>query len=149
MKIEELGDILKEANTKLEQVQKGLNDYLESKRKLFPRFYFLSNDELLEILSETKEPLRVQPHLKKCFEGINALEFDEEKKISAMYSAEGEQIPFTRIIDPIAARGNVEVWLCEVEEVMIKSVKEAVEKSLQDYPKKPRDKCKFVEIYFV
>jgi dynein heavy chain len=43
--------------------------------------------------------------LKKCFEGIAALEFDEEKKIHAMYSSEGEPVPFTRIIDPIASKG--------------------------------------------
>lgn len=129
------GDILKECFIKLERVQKGLNSYLESKRTLFPRFYFLSNDELLEILSETKEPLRVQPHLKKCFEGIAALEFDEEKKIHGMYSAEGELVPFTRIIDPIASKGQVENWLCQVEEVMLKSVKDIVEKSLLDYSK--------------
>ena len=128
-------DTLKTCQNTLDKVQKGLNDYLEGKRAAFPRFYFLSNDELLEILSETKDPTRVQPHLKKCFEGIQKLKFDESKKVLGMYSSEGEYVNYITIVDTNAANGNVDQWLLWTEGSMIESVKDVTTKAFQDYTK--------------
>ena len=48
-----------EANTKLELVRKGLAGYLDAKRNAFPRFNFISDAELLEILANTTDPQRM------------------------------------------------------------------------------------------
>merc|ERR1712185_810304 len=114
-------DKFREWNKLLDMVQKGLSDYLETKRAGFSRFYFLSDGDLLEILSETKDPKNVQPHLKKCFEGIKSLDFRDDLIITGMNSAEKEKVPFhiasgDHFVDPKGK--NIEEWMVEIEERM-------------------------------
>jgi len=86
---------------------------------LFPRFYFLSNDELLEILGKSNDMEVVQKNMKKCFDGIHRLMQLENspKTIMGMISPEGEQVAFNKSVN---ARGKeLENWLQEVQTNMI------------------------------
>lgn len=66
-------------SAKLEEIQKALDIYLETKRQIFPRFYFLSNDDVLEILGQSQNPDAIQPHLKKCFDNIRSLSIQQAR----------------------------------------------------------------------
>ncbi|XP_076584320.1 dynein axonemal heavy chain 6 [Chaetodon auriga] len=145
-------------NALLEEIQKCLEAYLESKRVIFPRFYFLSNDELLKILAQTRNPQAVQPHLRKCFDAITRLEFallheqsadatgtaldagEQEalysKNILNMVSPEGEKVGLTK---GLKAQGNVEDWLCKVEEAMFSSLRRLSKAAIADYQVKSRE----------
>nr|XP_046243361.1 dynein axonemal heavy chain 10 [Scatophagus argus] len=98
----------------LESCQKSLNDYLDSKRKAFPRFFFISDDELLSILGSS-DPACIQEHMIKMYDNIASLRFDVESNgesvAGAMVSAEGEVMELKK---PITVEGRVEVWMTSV-----------------------------------
>jgi dynein heavy chain 2 len=73
-----LKDTLETILTQLDMCQKALNDFLEQKRSIFSRFYFIGDDDLLEILGQAKNPVVIQSHLKKLFAGIYKVEFDQK-----------------------------------------------------------------------
>uniref|UniRef100_F6U200 AAA+ ATPase domain-containing protein n=1 Tax=Monodelphis domestica TaxID=13616 RepID=F6U200_MONDO len=112
-------ELLQASSANLEKIKKSLEEYLEVKRVIFPRFYFLSNAELLDILAEGKNPEAVQPHLMKCFENIRQL-FIWRKEIgpplvTLIISSEGETILLPK---KVRVRTAVEQWLVNVEKNM-------------------------------
>ncbi|XP_034941913.1 dynein heavy chain 6, axonemal [Chelonus insularis] len=137
-----------ENNRNLDEITKCLEAYLETKRIAFPRFFFLSNDELLEILAQTRNPHAVQKYLQKCFDAIYRLEFASASstaditspiilttEILAMISPEGEKVNLGK---NLKARGGVEYWLKKVEESMFISLKRIMKLVINDYEEKEK-----------
>ncbi|EPQ07948.1 Dynein heavy chain 6, axonemal [Myotis brandtii] len=101
--------ILRNCNVSLERIKKSLEDYLEVKRMIFPRFYFLSNEELLAILAGSSDPESVQPHLVKCFENIKQLLIWKQEvgppTVIMLISNEGEALLLPKFV-----KEGIEEW---------------------------------------
>uniref|UniRef100_A0A1I8PAD1 Dynein-1, subspecies f n=1 Tax=Stomoxys calcitrans TaxID=35570 RepID=A0A1I8PAD1_STOCA len=117
----------------LENCQKSLNEYLESKRRIFPRFYFISTDELLSILGSS-EPTAVQNHIIKMYDNVKSLRIIKESStlsiVNAMISTEGEILDFRQ---NVRAQGRVENWMNEVLDEMRRSNRYLTKKAIYDY----------------
>ncbi|XP_012944204.1 cytoplasmic dynein 2 heavy chain 1 [Aplysia californica] len=114
----------------LQRCQKSLNEFLEEKRSLFPRFYFIGDDDLLEILGQATNPTVIQSHLKKLFAGIHSVEFDQDNAhIVAMKSLHGELVPLKR---NVKITPDVEVWLSKLADEMKDTLKELLVSCLKD-----------------
>lgn len=50
---------------------------MDSKRKAFPRFYFVSVNDLLDILSNGNSPVKINKHMPKIFQAIETLDMEE------------------------------------------------------------------------
>lgn len=80
--------------------------YIKDKRKSFPRFYFLSDEDLLEMIGQTKKISVVQSHLKKLFSGVQNVQFDSSGNITAIESPQNEIV----ILDkPVQVSNQIEV----------------------------------------
>lgn len=92
-------------------IQKSLGEYLEKERSAFARFYFLADEDLLEILGNSKDLTRIQPHLKKMFAATNRVILSESgNQITGISSKEDEKISFAEPID-LAENPSVNRWL--------------------------------------
>lgn len=119
--IQELQKTLDRFADMLSKIQKALGDYLEKQRSNFARFYFVGDEDLLEIIGNSKEIRMVQRHFPKMFAGITQLSFENEgDHLLGMYSREGEYVPFAggagKVV--ISEDPTIYVWLTKIEQQM-------------------------------
>ncbi|XP_069552287.1 dynein axonemal heavy chain 11 [Brachyistius frenatus] len=137
---------LEDLQQRLALCEKALTEYLETKRLAFPRFYFISSADLLDILSKGSRPTEVTVHLSKFFDNMSDLEFaqneqsDNPKLAVGMYSKEREYVLFQT---ECCCYGPVEAWLTCLEESMKESVRGHLFEAVYEYEDRPREQWIF------
>ncbi|NXE97433.1 DYH9 protein, partial [Menura novaehollandiae] len=137
---------LEDIQSRLSLCEKALAEYLDMKRLAFPRFYFISSADLLDILSNGTNPHLVQRHLSKLFDNLAKLKFqvDSEQKITkvglGMFSREEEYVQFS---EPCDCSGQVEAWLSRLLDTMRATVRDALAAAVAAYEEKPREQWLF------
>ena len=126
-----LKNLLPHLLEQLEVCQKALSGYLDQKRASFPRFYFVSDANLLEILSQGSNPAAIQPHLQSVFASVVRVEFDpaNPQKIVTLFDTTGESIELETKVEMV---GNIEDWLGKLLRMMQQAVNGVVRAASAD-----------------
>ena len=134
-------DTLNKISDRLDSCQKSLSDYLDTKRAAFPRFFFISDDELLSILGSS-DPTAIQIHLLKLFDNVKSMTFGRNNKIvESMTSSEAESF---NMVTPTNIEGAVEVWMTAVEDEMHVSLRDITKEGVFIYAQ--NDRCEWLKI---
>ncbi|GMF23629.1 unnamed protein product [Phytophthora lilii] len=130
-------ETLHSLSERLDKCQKSLSDYLDTKRNSFPRFFFISDDELLSVLGSS-DPTSIQVHMLKLFDNVKLLSFvRNNKSVGAMESAEGESFQFRTLS---AVEGPVESWMTGVEDEMRVTLQRIAKEGVFQYANMDRTK---------
>jgi dynein heavy chain len=117
-------------NSSFEQIKKLLEDYIERKRVFFPRFYFLSNEEILDLLSKAKTLKALEPYLSKLFEQVREFVYDKEQPCGVVNTS-GDQLIFKQF--SLRPQAEVEEVVKAVEEQIKKNISSLIKTTLPKY----------------
>lgn len=138
----ELNEKMENILTELILCEKALNDYLETKRLIYPRFYFISSTDLLDILSKGNDPEAVGKHLTKLYDSIKKLKYNSDNtRALGMYSKEHNE--YVEFVTECDCTGKVEDWLNRVTDVMRFTLNRYFAQSIDVYEDKSRDNWLF------
>ncbi len=118
----------------LSNIQKALSDYLETQRAAFARFYFVGDDDLLEIIGNSKDVAIVQKHFTKMYAGITSLQNQKSETqdlILRMSSREGEVVDFKKHVN-VTEDPKINIWLGKVDNEMRISLATFLEEVMTD-----------------
>lgn len=116
----------------LGKIQKALGEYLERERTSFPRFYFVGDEDLLEIIGNSKNIARLQKHFKKMFAGVASIILNEDNTIiTGIASREGEEVVFRTPVSTVE-HPKINEWLTLVEKEMRVTLASSLTQAVQD-----------------
>lgn len=108
--------------------QRSLNHYLDFKRQSFPRFYFLSDNELLLILGGN-QPFSIIDHVSKIFDNVSSLSIHQHQ-IKSLISSEGEELTLN---NPINVQRPIEDWMNDLVDEMHKTIHDLIKLAIFNY----------------
>jgi len=113
---------------------------MDSKRRAFPRFHFVAQNDLLDILSNGNAPTKIMIHMPKIFQAIDTLELQERGEdrpyaVNIISSVGKETLEFS---EPLKLERKVENYLQDVIDRMRLSIKTIAADSLKRFAKKTK-----------
>lgn len=119
--------------------EQALNNYLETKRLVYPRFYFISSVDLLDILSHSNDPKIVGRHLPKLYDSIRCLKYTESSGKNALGMFSKDHDEYVAFSAECNCSGKVEDWLNRVTTIMRYTLNRLFAQSIESYEEKARD----------
>ncbi|KAJ5337919.1 hypothetical protein N7452_004647 [Penicillium brevicompactum] len=116
----------------LNKIQKALGEYLERERVSFPRFYFVGDEDLLEIIGNSNDIFRVAKHFKKMFAGMSGLVMDDDNNIVAFTSKEGEEVRLKKEVN-LLKTPRINDWLSALENNMKLTLAELLGEAVEQF----------------
>ncbi|OQE44831.1 hypothetical protein PENCOP_c002G07590 [Penicillium coprophilum] len=116
----------------LNKIQKALGEYLERERVSFPRFYFVGDEDLLEIIGNSNDIFRVAKHFKKMFAGMSGLVMDDDNNIVAFTSKEGEEVRLKKEVN-LLKTPRINDWLSALETSMKLTLAELLGEAIEQF----------------